>query len=45
MCSMLLAHKEENKMDASNLAIVLAPSMLYAKDPDPLTMVRFLSPR
>lgn len=32
-------NKEVNKMTASNLAVVLCPSILYPEVPDPLTMV------
>lgn len=32
-------HKEVNKMSASNLAVVLCPSILYPEVPDPTTMV------
>ena len=32
-------NKEANKMTASNLAVVLCPSILYPEVPDPLTMV------
>eukprot|EP01128_Nolandella_sp_AFSM9_P006755 TRINITY_DN3548_c0_g1_i1.p1 TRINITY_DN3548_c0_g1~~TRINITY_DN3548_c0_g1_i1.p1 ORF type:complete len:1028 (-),score=223.74 TRINITY_DN3548_c0_g1_i1:97-3084(-) len=39
ICTLLLANKEHNMMTESNLAIVLCPSILYADDPDPLTMV------
>ena len=32
-------YKEINKMNATNLSVVLCPSMLYSQEPNPLTMV------
>eukprot|EP01125_Pyxidicula_operculata_P018736 TRINITY_DN6689_c0_g1_i1.p1 TRINITY_DN6689_c0_g1~~TRINITY_DN6689_c0_g1_i1.p1 ORF type:complete len:928 (-),score=271.17 TRINITY_DN6689_c0_g1_i1:247-2694(-) len=40
LCSKILQYTDENKMNAENLSIVLCPSILYGKNPDPLTMVQ-----
>jgi len=38
-CTRIMQFTEVNKMTANNIAIVLCPSSLYDKDPDPMTMV------
>lgn len=40
LCILIDSHKEENKMNVSNLATVLTPNLLYTTIMDPLTMVQ-----
>eukprot|EP01125_Pyxidicula_operculata_P006594 TRINITY_DN2275_c0_g1_i3.p1 TRINITY_DN2275_c0_g1~~TRINITY_DN2275_c0_g1_i3.p1 ORF type:complete len:934 (-),score=292.68 TRINITY_DN2275_c0_g1_i3:894-3695(-) len=40
LCTRILEYEADNKMTVENIAIVLCPSILYDKDPNPLTMVQ-----
>jgi len=43
MCVRIVEYSEDNKMNATNVAVVLCPSLLYEKDPNPMTMVKNIS--
>jgi len=40
LCTKILLYEEQNKMTVENLAIVLCPSILYDRNPEPVTMVQ-----
>jgi len=40
LCTKISLYEEQNKMTVENLAIVLYPSILYDRNPEPVTMVQ-----
>jgi hypothetical protein len=41
MCSNITRYVEKNKMNASNLATVLGPNLIYSKDQNPLSIQNY----